>query len=456
MAPTPADPVRPRRAIVALTASLLTIELLAGVQTYVTQTVLPLLVADLGGAHLYGPLDAAAQAPTFLMLPAGAWLLARFRTDRLLLWFTALAVVGSATCALAPSAGVLLAGTAVRAVAAGALATVSMGAIVRGLPARHRQLVLAGLSGTWVVSSLLGPLYAVAVAQHLGWRWALVLHLPLLVAARAVAARCVPSEPAAGAGERVPWGWAVVLAAGSLTLALPVGPWSALAVAVGAALMLRAAAALLPAGALRARRGRPAALSALLAVASAYFGATAVLSVVGHDALGLAPHAYGLVVAVPGLAWAVCGLWTGAHPALDDARFRRRGARAAWGLVAGAAVVAVTGALADRPALVLAGLLVGAALLGGGMGSLYPDLLGRCLARPDPDDGLSDARAATAVVLAEAVGLALATTAAFTWLGSGLGLVHEPRTRVVVLYAALVAVALVAARRLAAAARSRP
>lgn len=455
--PTRAPGPEPRRhgvAVGMLAASLLAIELLAGMQGYVTQTVLPLLAAELDGTHLYGPLDAAAQAPMFLVLPAGAWLLARFRLDRLLLTFTGVTILGAVTCALAPSMGVVVAGTVVRSLASGALATVSMGAIVRGLPARHRQLVLAGMSGTWVVSSLLGPLYAVAVSQSLGWRWAMVLHLPLLVAARAVAARSVPGDHDGTSGERVPWGWAAVLAVGSAALTAPLGAWSALAVLLGAALMLRAVAALLPAGTLHARGGRRAGLSALLAVAAAYFGSTLVLSVVAHDALGLAPHQYGVVIAVPGLTWAVCGLWTGTRPALDDRRFGVRSRRAGLSLLGGVLVVLTTTVVASGATAATAGLVLGAALLGGGMGSLYPDLLGRCLTRPDPDDGLTDAHAATAVVLAESVGLALASTTAFTWLGSGLGLVEDPRARATALYVALVVVGLLAVRRLAAAARA--
>lgn len=445
---------RSRLAAGMLAASLLTVELLAGMQRYVSQTVLPLLADELDGTHLYGPLDAAAQAPTFLMLPVGAWLLVRFRIDRLLLGFTALAVLGSVACALAPSMGVFLAGTAVRAVAGGALATISMGAVVAGLPARHRQLVLAGMSGTWVVSSLVGPVYAVAVAETLGWRWAMVLYLPLLVAARAVAAQHVPARlDSSGDDARAPWGWAVVLAAGVAVLTLPVGPWAVVALAVGVALVGRATAALLPAGTLRARGGRRAGLTALLLVAAAYFGATLVLSVVAHDALGLGPAQYGVVLAAPGLVWAVCGLRTGARPALEDAPFRRRARAAAAGLVAGAVVLLATVVLAttsvpDRAAWPVVGLTLGGALLGAGMGTLYPDLLGRCLARPAVDDGLSDGRAASAVVLAESVGLALASTVAFSWLGTGFGLVDDAGARAVALYAVLLVATGVAARRL--------
>src|SRR4051812_24066399 len=249
--------VRPQRrlAVVMLAGSLVFVEFLAGMQRYLSQTVLPLAAAELDGAHLYGPLDAAAQAPTFLMMPVGAWLLSRYRVGRLMIAFTMVTVVGAVTCAVAPSMGVFIGGTAVRAFAGGALATISMGAVSRGLPARYRQLVLAAMSGIWVFSSVLGPAYAVSVSQAFGWRWAMVLYLPLLLVARLLVARSMPQRTEQVAEEKAPWAWSVVLATGSAVIALPLGPWSLVAVVAGAALMLRATAAVLPDGTFRASSG---------------------------------------------------------------------------------------------------------------------------------------------------------------------------------------------------------
>lgn len=82
------------------------------------------------------------------------------------------------------------------------------------------------------------------------------------------------------------------------------------------------------------------------------------------------------------------------------------------------------------------------------MGSLYPDLLGRCLAEPAADDGISPERMAAAVVLAESIGTTLSTTVAYTWLGTGLGLVGDPLRRTQLLYLALLLLAAVMIVRL--------
>lgn len=442
-----------RWAVVVLAGSLVFVEFLAGMQRYLSQTVLPLVAAELDGTDLYGLLDAAAQAPTFLMMPIGAWLLSRYRVGPLMMVFTVVTVAGALACALAPGMGAFIAGTAVRAFAGGALATIGMGAIARGLPPRWRQLVLAGMSGVWVFSSVLGPVYAVSVSQAFGWRWAMVAYLPLLVVARALVARAMPERTERVAEERAPWLWSVVLATGSAVVALPVGVWSAAAVLAGSALMLRAMSAILPGGTLRAPSGRRAALTALLLTAAVYFGATIVLSVVAHDAFGLAAGSFGYVIAAPGFAWAVAALWTGSHPASRDAVFRRRVRTGGGAIIGGVAVLLATALLAPGDPSAFGGLLAGAAVAGLGMGTLYPDLLGRCLARPATDDGISDDRMAASVVVAESVGMAVASTAAFSWWATGFGLVDDPARRAQALYLVLLPLAVLMLGRLVAAAR---
>lgn len=451
-----------RVAALVLAGSLIFVEFLGGVQRYLSQTVLPLVATELDGADLYGPLDAAAQAPMFLMMPIGAWLLSRYRVGPLMAVFTAVTVAGAVMIAAAQHMEVFIAGTAVRAFAAGALATISMGVISRGLPPRYRQLVLAGMSGIWVVSSVLGPVYAVSVSELLGWRWAMLLYLPLLIAARGLIARNMPERTEEVPEEKAPWAWSVVLATGSAVIALPLGVWSVVAVAAGALLMLRASAAVLPDGTFRALSGRRAALSALTVTAAVYFGSTIVLSVVAFDGFGLPASQFGYIIAAPGFAWAVTALWTGSHPAIGDEVFRRRMLLAGTWITGGVVLLLLSTSMSlaapETPAVpsVFVGLLVGGTLMGLGMGTLYPDLLGRCLARPEVDDGISDDRMAAAVNIAESVGLAIATTAAFSWLGTGFGLVDDPSQRARLLYAGMLPLAVVMLVRLTAAARPDP
>lgn len=446
------DSVRDRPRVIALALSLLAVELLAGMQTYLSQTVLPLLAGELAGAQLYGVLNAASQSAMFLTMPLGGWLLSRFRIGPLLLWLTLGTVAGAVLCALAVSMPMFIAGSVVRALAAGGLATVSMGAVCRGLPAKYRQLVLAGMSGVWVISSLAGPAYAVAVSAVLGWRWAMIIYLPLLLLVRLMIARQMPPRPGRGAiRDAPPWKWSLALSGGALLLAIPAGVWSVVGIIAGGLLMLRAGHALLPPGSLRGVNGRPAALSALLVTTGVYFGAVTVLSVVAHDGFGLEAHQFGFIIAAPGFVWAIFGLWSGAHP--SGPRFRRRVLSGGAAVFVGVVGLLVATSLARTPGQGMIGLLIGAAVLGLGMGLIYPDLLGRCLTAPDPDDGISQDHMPAAVILAEAIGTAVITTAAYAWLGTGFGLGNDPLHRSQLLYAGLIPLGVLMLHRLFAASR---
>src|SRR5690349_18280083 len=153
------------------------------------RTVVPIVGADLDAHEYYGVVTGTAQVAMFLTMPLGPWLLQRFRVERLLLDLTWLSVGGGVVSAVAPSVGVFVLGRAASGLASGALATVSLSAIVTAMPPAWRRAVLAGYNVIWVVASLVGPLYAGWVTSHVSWRWALVLYLPLLVVARAVIAR---------------------------------------------------------------------------------------------------------------------------------------------------------------------------------------------------------------------------------------------------------------------------
>ena len=78
-----------------LALAVLVVELLAGMQIYLNQTVLPLLATEMGARNAYGLVTAAAQVPAFLTMPLGGAMLARWRPDRLMTALTALLVVGA-------------------------------------------------------------------------------------------------------------------------------------------------------------------------------------------------------------------------------------------------------------------------------------------------------------------------------------------------------------------------
>ena len=405
-----------------LAAALLVLELVAGLQAYLLNTVMPVIGTDLDAKDFYGVIVGSAQIAMFLTMPLGPYLLQRFRVDRLLLHLSWLTVAGGIISAVAPNVGVFVAGRVASGLGAGALATVSLAAIVSVLPAGWRRAVLAGYNVMWVLASLAGPLYSAWVTSISSWRWALVLYLPLLIAARVVAARQLRGAMQSGGDrERLTLGSAFVLAGGVALLSL-VGlrglsaPVAIVVGIVGAAAVLVAARRLLPSGTLSARIGRPAALATMGLLTGVYFGAQAIMSIIVQDLLGGTTGQAALVLAGSGMGWALAGLVAGRWPSRSPRAYVRRAAFG--GSLIGVGLL-VTGAalLVGSPSPRVTVVLIGWSIAGIGMGLTYLDTLNRIVDVPEAVDGISVPRAATAMILVEAIATAVAATLASAVVG---------------------------------------
>ena len=391
-----------------LALALLAVELLAGMQTYLNQTVLPLVATDLNARDHYGLVTGAAMFPTFVTMPLGGAMLSRWRAERLMTALTGVLVAGAVLGALAPDIWVYVAGEVLRGLAAGALATMSMGVIIAGLPDAWRRLFLAAGSAMWIVSSLLGPAYAAGVADAWGWRWALVGYVPVLVAARLIMAREIRGLTVSDDGARPPVVPALVLACGVAVIATaPAGAWwLPIAGAVGLGLTAWSCARVFPAGAMRLQPGRPTAVIALAWMCAAYFSFDYLIAPAAHDVLGLEPAAIGAALTVAGLMWSLVAVYCGSHPAREPGVYRRRTAAGGVLFAVGSALVA--GAMGGIGPWWW--LHAGWAVAGAAMGLSYQDTILRALTPPVelglPDDGIGDARAATAVTVAGSAGAA--------------------------------------------------
>ncbi|WP_134479362.1 MFS transporter [Cryobacterium sp. Hh38] len=421
-----------------LAAALLGLELVAGMQAYLLNTVMPVIGSDLDAKDFYGVIVGSAQIAMFLTMPLGPYLLQRFRVDRLLVRLSWLTVAGSVSSAVAPNVGVFVAGRVASGLGAGALATVSLAAIVSVLPAGWRRAVLAGFSVTWVFASLAGPLYAAWVTSVASWRWALVLYLPLLIAARIVAARQLRGTMQPGTDkEPLTLGSAGMLAGGVALLSL-VGLQavpSAVAVtmgAIGAVAVIFAARRLLPPGTLSARAGRPAALATMGLLAGVYFGAQAIMSIIVQDLLGGTTGQAALVLAGSGMGWALAGLAASRWPPRTSRAYVCRaavgGSLIGLGLLGTGAVILTDDAL---PRITV--VLLGWTLAGIGMGLVYLDTLNKIVDVPPEVDGVTVPRAAAATILVEAIATAVAATLASAVVGRAVAGGQDANPAVVIL-----------------------
>ena len=408
-----------------LAGAFLALELVAGMQAYLLNTVMPIVGSDLNAKEFYGIIVGSAQIAMFLTMPLGPYLLQHFRVDRLLLHLSWLTVVGSVLSAVSLNVGIFVAGRVLSGLGSGALATVSLAAIVSVLPTGWRRAVLAGFNIMWVLASLAGPLYAAWMTSVANWRWALVLYLPLLIAARIIAARQLRGSMQSGGNqERLTLGSAFVLAGGIALLSLiglpALPPAAAVTVGiVGTGAAIIAARRLLPSGILSARTGRPAALATMGLLAAAYFGAQAIMSIIVQDLLGGTTGQAALVLAGSGMGWAVAGLAASRWPARTGRAYIRRatvgGSLIAVGLLVTAAALNFESTTSSVPVI-----LVGWTLAGIGMGTTYLDTLNKIVDISQEVDGVSIQRAATATILVEAIATAVTATLASALVGRAI------------------------------------
>jgi MFS family permease len=381
-------PGRPAGRFGALAAGVVALEFAAAVSQFVSATLLPTVATALDARGHLGLLLAGSTLGLFVGLPLAPAVLHRVGPRRTLAAGIVAYPAGALISATAVSPWVYAGGRFVGGLAGGLLAVFGVSAVIRELDERVRTRVIAACSAMWILPALVGPPATLALAHAVGWRWALLAPVPIVLAGRflvAGAATAAPAEPPprpVGRTLLVPAGVALLLATRSPVL-----------VAAGAAVALVGVAGLLPAGTLRLRSGPPAALAAMLLFATGWFGADGLVTVLFTDGYGTSVGRAAIVLSAAPLAWGITSL---AVP---------RKAPPAVGLALAAAGVAV---VATSWSYGLG--LVAWTLAGAGIGLAYPGLYLRCTPAGDPA-GRPATELATAVITAEAVGALLGSAA---------------------------------------------
>ena len=172
--------------------------ILHGVHTFVLATVMPSVIADIGGAAYYAWPAMVYMTGTIIGAASGAPVRAAFGRRRGYVLSGLIFIAGSAAGAAAPSIAVLLAGQMIQGLGGGLLLSQSM-ALVRELyegPLRAR--ILALINTAWVAAALIGPAGAGFFAGAGWWRGAFWAVIPFAALVCGLAWRYVPaSEPPA-------------------------------------------------------------------------------------------------------------------------------------------------------------------------------------------------------------------------------------------------------------------
>ncbi|GIF22418.1 EmrB/QacA subfamily drug resistance transporter [Actinoplanes tereljensis] len=187
-----------RRQMNAVFVAILLGMLLAALDQTIVSTALPTIVADLGGAgHMSWVVTAYLLAETVATVLAGKFgdLFGRKLVFQV---STVVFIGGSALCGLANDMLFLIAARILQGIGAGGLMVTAMALIADVIPLRDRGRYQGALGAVFGVTTVVGPTLGGLFTDHLSWRWAFYVNVPVAVVVLIMSARNLPSVRADG------------------------------------------------------------------------------------------------------------------------------------------------------------------------------------------------------------------------------------------------------------------
>jgi EmrB/QacA subfamily drug resistance transporter len=167
--------------------------LMAALDQTIVATALPTIVADLGGAgHQSWVVTSYLLASTIITALAGRLgdLFGRKRVFQAAIVFF---VVGSALCGIAQSMAMLVSARALQGLGGGAITVTATALIGEVIPLRDRGRYQGALGAVFGVTTVIGPLLGGYFTDHLSWRWAFYVNVPISIVVFFVAAAAIPA-----------------------------------------------------------------------------------------------------------------------------------------------------------------------------------------------------------------------------------------------------------------------
>jgi EmrB/QacA subfamily drug resistance transporter len=167
--------------------------LLAALDQTIVSTALPTIVGDLGGAaHLSWVVTGYLLAETVSTALIGKFGDV-FGRKRMFLLSVTVFLVGSFFCGFANSMTWLIGFRMVQGLGAGGLMVTSSALIADVIPLRDRGRYQGALGSVFGVVTVIGPLLGGLFVDHLSWRWAFYVNVPIGVIVIAVAVPAIPA-----------------------------------------------------------------------------------------------------------------------------------------------------------------------------------------------------------------------------------------------------------------------
>jgi MFS family permease len=355
-----------------LTVGLLLLEALVAVEALVVATIMPDIRRDLGMVQLYGLVFTTASLATIAAIPVAGRAVDRLGARRVLVPVLVLFATGLIVAAAAPSMPVLLVGQFLAGSGGGGLYAMSLGTVAKTYPDRLRPRVLALLATMWILPGLVGPALGAALASTIGWRWAFLAPLPVLLAGYLLispALDLVPHEERAQVTVPIRWPVLLMIGAGLVFISLTiVRPWALSMLAVGFAIGVPALRRIVPPGTFQAVRGVPAAALAAFLLSFGFLAVDAFLTLMLTDIRGQSLTRASIAVTGATVSWALGSLWQSGRA--ERTPLPRLVVAGTLMVIVGSAAVASALSL-EVPLLVA---YLGWALVGAGMGIVFPTI----------------------------------------------------------------------------------
>ncbi|MWA12703.1 MDR family MFS transporter [Streptomyces sp. BA2] len=216
--PAVKDAPQPRSVRVVMMALMVTI-LLAMLDNMIVSPAMPTIVGDLGGMEHLSWVVTAYMLATAASTPIWGKLGDMYGRKGVFLISIVIFLLGSVLSGMAQDMGQLIGFRAVQGLGAGGLMVGVMAIIGELVSPRERGKYMGMMTGVMAVAMIGGPLVGGTITDHLGWRWAFYINLPLGAVALAMvtAVLHLPKKKAKG---RIDYLGAALLTVGISSLVL--------------------------------------------------------------------------------------------------------------------------------------------------------------------------------------------------------------------------------------------
>lgn len=405
-----------RNAIVSLT--LVGGVALHAINVFIATTILPTVVADIGGMDYYAWNTALFVTASILGSALVPRLLSRAGPRSAYLIAAVIFAAGTMTCGLAPSMPVMLAGRAIQGLGGGLMLALSYSMIRIVFDETLWPRAIGLVSGMWGVATLVGPAIGGVFAELGIWRAAFWSLAPVIAAFTVMAMTVLPRESGSAAcNDRLAWPQLILLTSAVLAVSAgsisPEVAWNAGGVALAVVLLLllatvekKASRRILPKGSFRIQK--LGALYLTLSFLSASVTSAEVFVPLFFQVLhNQSPLVAGYLAAIMGGSWTLGSIGSSGIAAGRADR-----------IILAAPVMGVAGMVA-LAVLIPAGsaghwydllpICIALAVIGFGVGLTWPHLLTGIFRRADADDqNLASSSVTTVQLFTTALGAALA------------------------------------------------